>query len=49
MIVVITAVVIINLFEEYAASIFSMIDMAHFVAVLVTDYCVVSRCRQLQP
>ncbi|GFG28724.1 hypothetical protein Cfor_06005 [Coptotermes formosanus] len=34
MIVVITAVVIINLFEEYAASIFSMIDMAHFVAVL---------------
>jgi len=35
MIVVITTVVITNVLEEYAASIFSMLDTAHYVAVLV--------------
>lgn len=36
MIVVIVTVVITNIFEDYAASIFSMLDTAHYIAVLVT-------------
>jgi len=36
MIVVITTVVITIVLEEYVASIFSMLDTAHYVAMLVT-------------
>jgi hypothetical protein len=49
MIVFIAAVVITNFLEEHAASLFSMRDTAHFVAVLVTVYYVVSWCRRLRP